>query len=383
VTAGFYAPLPPAPTGVADYAAALAADLRGRGRVEIAPARCDVALYHLGNNAQHAAIYRRAIERPGVVVLHDAVLNHFHLGQLDEAAYTEEFVYNYGEWNRGLGRELWRSRAAAGSDRRYFDFPMLRRAAERALAVVVHNPAAAEMVRRHATGVRVVEIPHLFVPPELPSPSEALRFRQRLGVPPGAFLFGVFGYLRETKRLLEVLDAFAAVTREVPQAMLLVAGDFVSSDLERAAAPLLEAPFVRRLPYLPGADFWLASSAVDACINLRYPAAGESSGIAIRLMGIGKPVLVTDSKECERFPEDAVVRVAPGLGERQSLCAHIVLLTSMSDVARAIGLRGAGHIQTRHRVDLAGSLYWNLLCEYCASSPPAPLLSAPSRASRP
>jgi glycosyltransferase involved in cell wall biosynthesis len=382
VTVGFHAPLPPARTGVADYAAALLADLRERGRVEIAPARCDVALYHLGNNALHAAIYRRAIDRPGVVVLHDAVLNHFYLGQLEEAAYTEEFVYNYGGWSRGLGRELWRQRATSGADPRYFEFPMLRRAVESALAVVVHNPAAAEMVRRHAPGARIVEIPHLFVPPELPSVAQALRFRERLGVPAGAFLFGVFGYLRETKRLLRVLDAFAVVARELPHAMLLVAGDFASSDLERSAAPLLSAPNIRRLPYLPGVDFWLAASAVDACINLRYPAAGETSGIAIRLMGIGKPVLVTDSPECERFPEGAVIRVAPNLGESQSLCAHIILLTSMSDVARAIGLRGAGHIQARHRVDLAGSLYWDLLCECCASSPPAPLPSAPNRGSR-
>ena len=132
VTVGFHAPLPPARTGVADYAAALLADLRSRGRVEIAPSRCDVALYHLGNNALHASIYRQALERPGVVVLHDAVLNHFLLGQLGEAAYADEFAYNYGEWNRDLARELWRDRAAAGSDPRYFDFPMLRRAAERA-----------------------------------------------------------------------------------------------------------------------------------------------------------------------------------------------------------------------------------------------------------
>jgi glycosyltransferase involved in cell wall biosynthesis len=383
VTAGFYAPLPPARTGVADYAAALLADLRRRGRVEIAPARCDVALYHLGNNTQHAAIYRQALERPGVVVLHDAVLHHFYLGQLDEAAYTEEFVYNYGEWNRALARELWRSRAASGSDPRYFDYPMLRRVTERALAVVVHNPAAAEMVRRHAPAAHIVEIPHLFVPPELPPDSETLRFRERLGVPPGAFLFGVFGYLRETKRLLQVLDAFASVARELPQAMLLVAGDFVSSDLERSAERLLTAPYVRRIPYLPGAEFWLAASAVDACINLRYPAAGETSGITMRLMGIGKPVLVTESAECERFPEGAVVRIEPGLNERQSLSAHIVLLTSMSDVAHSIGQLAAVHIRSRHGLDLAGSLYWDLLCECCASSPPAPPRSAANRDSRP
>ena len=96
MTAGFFSPLPPARTGVADYAGALLAELRRHGRVEVAPARSDAALYHLGNNGLHAEVYRRAMERPGVVVLHDAVLNHFYLGQLNEAQYVDEFVYNYG-----------------------------------------------------------------------------------------------------------------------------------------------------------------------------------------------------------------------------------------------------------------------------------------------
>jgi glycosyltransferase involved in cell wall biosynthesis len=365
VTAGFFAPLAPARTGVADYASALLRELRHHGQVAVAPSHSDVALYHLGNNALHASIYARALAQPGVVVLHDAVLHHFFLGQLAEPAYVEEFVYNYGEWNRALARELWRGRAASGADTRYFEFPMLRRAAERALAVVVHNPAAAEAVRRHAPAACIAEIPHLFAAPALPSAAEVLRFRQRLGVPAGAFLFGVFGYLRESKRLMSVLEAFALAHGELPATALLVAGQFVSSDLERAAAPLLASPGVARLPYLPERDFWLAAGAVDACINLRYPAAGETSGIAIRLMGIGKPVLVTDSLESSRFPEDAVIRIPPGLTEREALRQHIVLLTSMAEVARAIGQRGARHIQAHHRVDLIAKRYWDLLCEFC------------------
>ncbi|MBZ5585010.1 MAG: hypothetical protein LAQ30_22925, partial [Acidobacteriia bacterium] len=115
---GYYAPLPPARSGVADYAAALLTELRRHGQVDLAPATCDVALYHLGNNPLHAGIYRRALQTPGVVVLHDAVLHHFLLGQLDEHAYIEEFVYNYGEWNREMARELWRNRASSGIDGR-------------------------------------------------------------------------------------------------------------------------------------------------------------------------------------------------------------------------------------------------------------------------
>ena len=355
--------MPPARTGVADYAAALLAELRKHGRVEVAPARCDIALYHMGNNALHAEIYRRALETPGVVVLHDAVLHHFLLGQLDERSYIDEFVYNYGEWNRGLAQELWRGRAASGADDRYFHYPLLKRLAERARAVVVHNPAAARAVREHAPNVRLAEIPHLFVTPDLPSEAGRIRYRQRLGIHPSAFLFGVFGYLRESKRLGTVLQVFGQVHRNNPHAALLVAGRFVSTDLERAVEPLLRQPGVFRLPYLPERDFWLAAAAVDACINLRYPPAGETSGIVIRLMGIGKPVLMTDSEECSRFPDDACIRIDAGLAERESLRRHMVLLLSMTEVASAIGERGAGHIRACHRVEEAAKLHWGLLCD--------------------
>jgi glycosyltransferase involved in cell wall biosynthesis len=346
---------------VADYAASLLAGLREYG--DVAVGRGDLPLYQLGNNGLHAAIYRQALERPGVVVLHDAVLHHFLLGQLDEPRYVEEFVYNYGEWNRGVARELWRGRAASGSDSRYFAYPMLRRVVESSRAVVVHNPAAARIVREHVPGARVEEIPHLFAPPGLPGESEVLRYRQRLGIAPELFVFGVFGYLRESKRLMAVLEAFAEARSQDRRIALLVAGDFVSTDLERAAAPLLQAPGIFRLPHLPEREFWMAARAVDACINLRYPAAGETSGIAIRLMGIGKPVVVTESEEVARFPEDAAIRIPPGAGERGSLRDHMVLLTSMCEVARSIGMRGAGYVREHHRVNDVSRRYWQLLCD--------------------
>ena len=365
MTVGFFSPLPPARTGVADYAASLLAALREHGPVEVAPERCDAALYHLGNNALHAGIYRRALEQPGAVVLHDAVLHHFLLGQLSEGEYIEEFVYNYGEWSRALANELWRGRANSGADERYFRYPMLRRVAERARAIVVHNPAAARMVREHAPDARVVEIPHLFAPPPLPSGAEVIRYRQRIGIGLGAFVFGVFGYLRESKRVASVLEAFAAVHAELAGTALVIAGQFVSTDLERAMTPWFRGPGIIRLPYLEEREFWLAACAIDACINLRYPAAGETSGIAVRMMGIRKPVVVTDGEEYARIPEGACVRIAPGPGERESLRQHMVLLTSMSGVAAAIGQRGGRHIAAHHGVKEAAKHYWNVLCESC------------------
>src|SRR6202012_3145027 len=90
VTVGFYSPLPPAPTVVADYAAALLGALRRRGDVRNAPDQCDSALYHLGNNPLHSGIYQRALQQPGVVVLHHAVLHQFFLATMNPGAYFEE-----------------------------------------------------------------------------------------------------------------------------------------------------------------------------------------------------------------------------------------------------------------------------------------------------
>ncbi|MBV9504896.1 MAG: glycosyltransferase [Acidobacteriia bacterium] len=365
MTVGYYSPLPPAPTGVADYAAGLLAQLRRLGEVRVAPRRCDVALYHLGNNSLHADIYKRALEQPGVVVLHDAVLHHFFLGQLDRDEYIEEFVYNYGGWHRELAADLWRSRATSGSDPRYFEFPMLKRIAERSRAIVVHNPAARRMVQRHCPGSPVFEIPHFYQPPEAISEAELFRYRQQLGFETATTVFGTFGFLRETKRLLNVLEVFGALRRELPNIGLLVAGAFVSGDLERAAKPLLAIPGVVCRPFLSARDLSIACASVDAGINLRYPPAGETSGMVIRLMGLGKPVLLTDSEECSRFPEDGCLRVPAGLEERDSLWSHMVLLTSLPEVARAVGQRAAEHIRAHHGLDQIAQRYWDTLCGFC------------------
>jgi glycosyltransferase involved in cell wall biosynthesis len=361
---GFWSPMPPARTGVADYSAALLPALRRHGEVAPDQDRAGAALYHLGNNHLHRDIYARALKHPGVVVLHDAVLQHFFLGTLDESAYIEEFTYNYGAWARDLARELYRARAASGFDSRYFQYPMLRRIAGRSRAVIVHNAAAAESVRRHCPASTVIEIPHLFVAPSRPSLGDALRYRQRLGIPPAAFVFGVFGYLRESKRLTAVLRAVHSVAADAPSVHLLIAGDFVSSDLARAVRPWLDHPNIRRVPYLEEQEFWLAAAATDACINLRYPAAGETSGIAIRFMGIGKPVFLTNGAETSAFPEDACVRIDPGVAEIPGLSDHIRLFTSFPQVAAEIGRRGAGYIAVHHSVDRVAESYWKVLCEH-------------------
>jgi glycosyltransferase involved in cell wall biosynthesis len=361
---GYHAPPPGAPTGVADYASTLLKALRSLAppnfTFECNARHADLNLYHLGNNRLHAGIYARSLVTPGVVILHDAVLHHFLLGELSPAAYSDEFVYNYGEWNRHVGEELWRERSACAVDPRFFRYPMLRRAVENARAVVVHNAGAAAIAREHGAGAIHV-IPHFFEPGEISDAAMKERFRQDLGIAPGVTLFGIFGYLRETKRIVPCIGAFRRLHAVRPQTAVLIAGEVVSGDLRRLLESESAHPAIHRLGHLPEADFPTAAAAIDCCINLRYPAAGETSGIAIRLMGIGKPVIVTDGPETADIPLSACLHVPSGVDEAAGLFDQMALMAGFPDIARRVGAVAESYIRNHHDLQKAARAYLQVI----------------------
>ncbi|HWD97708.1 MAG TPA: glycosyltransferase family 4 protein [Bryobacteraceae bacterium] len=360
--AGHHAPPPGSHTGVADYAQALEQSLSKTDTVRRDAAGADVHLYHLGNNGLHREIYRRALEVPGVAILHDAVLHHFLLGTLSEREYLDEFVWNYGEWRRDLARDLWRGRASAGIDPRYFRYPMLRRIVERSLAIIVHNPGAAEMARSAvAQHPPIAIVPHLYIRPGAADEAAGVAFREKLGIPPAATLFGIFGYLREPKRIPACIAAFRRLHAIRPKTALLLAGEIVSKDLERLLAIEAAHPAIRRVAHLKDRDFSAALSAVDCCINLRYPGAGETSGIAIRAMGAGKPVILTDNAENSAWPTETCLRVESGASEIDELLDNMILVCEFPGLVREIGRAAQRHVQTVHAPDRVAEAYHHVL----------------------
>jgi glycosyltransferase involved in cell wall biosynthesis len=349
VIVGHHAPPPGSHTGVADYAKALERALSRIITIRRDAARADVHLYHIGNNGLHRDIYWRALEVPGVAILHDAVLHHFLLGTLSEREYVDEFVWNYGEWRRDLARDLWRGRASAGVDPRYFRYPMLRRIVERSLAIIVHNPGAAEMARSAgAQHPPIVIIPHLYIRSGAAEEAAGAAFRTKLGIAPGATLFGIFGYLREPKRIPASIAAFRRLHAIRPNTALLLAGETVSGDLERLLAIEAAHSSIRRVEYLNDGDFSAALSAVDCCVNLRYPGAGETSGVGIRAMAAGKPVILTDNAENSAWPTEACLRVEPGVSETNELMDNMTLIREYPELAREIGGAAQRHVRTIH-----------------------------------
>lgn len=347
MTISYFAPLPPARTGVADYAASLLRALEKRTTV-LVNSQGGLPIYHIGNNGLHAGIYREALARPGVAILHDAVLHHLLLGQLDENSYREEFAYNYGEWTRDSATRLWRDRAGSSGDERFFRYPMLRRIVESSRLVLVHNAAAARMVRAHGDATPVELIPHLYDPAgeSVASPSMSRDTR-----------FAILGYLRETKRVHVALQAI----RAVPKARLCLSGEFVSKGYERALHSKMAAPNVIRAGHCANEEFPRRIADSDVVLSLRYPAAGETSGITVRAMGAGRPVVVTDGEENADLPDGTCVKIPAGAPERASLEIVMAWLAGSRADREAMGAAARRHILAHHRVDRVADRIMTLL----------------------
>jgi glycosyltransferase involved in cell wall biosynthesis len=119
---------------------------------------------------------------------------------------------------------------------------------------------------------------------------------------------------------------------------------------------------VYRLGYLKENDFQIASAAIDCCVNLRYPAAGETSGIAVRMMGIGKPVILSDGPQNADIPAAACLRVQPGVAEAAELFNHMVVVSAFPQFAKDLGNKARRHIRESHSLELAAGRYWEILC---------------------
>jgi hypothetical protein len=99
-------------------------------------------------------------------------------------------------------------------------------------------------------------------------------------------------------------------------------------------------------------EFWLVASAVDVVVNLRYPASGETSGIGVRLMGIGKPVLTSDGEG---------LGVAVGLGEEEGLLATMRLLAEGPAGVRDYGLALRERVGRENSLERVAAGYLSVL----------------------
>ncbi|MFP3939649.1 MAG: glycosyltransferase [Thermoanaerobaculia bacterium] len=351
-------------------------------------------LYQMGNNRYHRAVQAMALERPGVLVLHDLVLHHLvseeTLGVRDFDAYRRRLTADHG-W---VGREAARPRAwGAAVEAMLFELPAHRTLLRRQRGVLVHNRWAARRIREEDPEVPVQVVPMgIPLPPPL-DPAAGRRLRRRFGVPEDAPVLGSFGFQTPIKRTAVAVRALT--TPELSRAHLLVVGESPGgtpgrgADLLALARELGVADRVHETGFVPFEEFGAAIAACDLALNLRYPTAGETSASLLRILALGRAAVVSDHAQFAELPGDAVVQVplgsaSPPAGgpagagdEAAALARELAGLLAAPERLAAMGEAAREHVRRNHAPEDAARAVWEACQAFAHAPPPGDRPAAP------
>jgi len=355
VKVAYYSPLPPERSGIADYSALLLPALERRIDVLVArrggrrpPRGADLALYHVGNDPEHHWWIVEAMrKRPGVVVLHDFVLHHLiagmTLGRRQSGGYLDAMQREAGPVGRMLAHGVIDGVLPPVWDNRAHEFPLTGEVLTYATGVIVHSRYAERRVWEQGYTGPVWRIPH----PAWPAPTAI----PAADLPSGRFVVGCFGHLNPAKRLPQLLEAFALLRERVPEALLLLVGAF-SPGLE----PTLPEGAVH-YDYVEEERLWSLLSATDVSVSLRYPTMGETSGVVVRALGLGKPLVVSDVGWFADLPDEAAVKIPVGGEEVEVLADALEGLARDPARREAMGAAARALAEGEHELERVAEAY--------------------------
>lgn len=371
-----WTPLPPEPSGIADYnaqlltlmarspgvtltaivrdeVAATARAPRGVALRALSDYRADdfdIDLYHLGNNPTfHSYMFQPLLHRPGVVVLHDPAIADFVevlLGGRWRRIFELEAAYNLGvsEFDESVAGNIgfW--------DRT--EILMSRRVVESSIITLVHSTWAATYLRERFAATNIVEVP--FAVTIDPTRLHSLSTRR--------LTFGVFGNISFHKRVPEVVEAYLEARRQGLDADLVVAGRRDSVGAEAQIQDLIEhsrfGGDVTLAIDVDQADFRLLQESCDVIVGLRWPTAGETSASLLECFALAKSAIVSNVPQMSQFADDFCAKVSTD-PERE----HDELVTAMlavgADVgaARAAGQRALTYVSKNCRIEHVATTY--------------------------
>jgi len=419
VRLAFVSPLPPAPTGIADYAADVLGLLAGRHEIDAfhdqervdadrLPSSCglhrastllarhaarpyDLVVYQMGNGRSHDRVYDLLPRLPGLLVLHDLVLHHSRAGifldspearayardpssaRLREAAerplraYAEELAYTYPAQAGRLDQAF----LETVGDLLPYAYPLFRIPVEAARLVAVHNDFMADAVRAEVDGAEVVRIPMSAEAVAVPREAVAA-LRARLGLAAGDFVVGSFGLVTREKRVETIARAVARAAAHVPALRLLLVGPVADTDglrrMLQARGVLERAVITDRVPL---EDLPAYMGAADLAVHLRYPTGRETSAALLRVLAQGRPTVISDLEHLADIPGGAVVRADP-TDEEGEVARAVLRLHEKPETRARLGSAAAEFVRREHSPARCRDAYEAAIVRAAATADPPP-----------
>lgn len=321
-----FTPLPPQQSGISDYSVDILSQINSFFEVDVYIDKYETdveidrvhiypftqfekkhneyerIIYQVGNSLFHEYMFPFIKKYPGIVVLHDVNLKEVVTAMCSSEKGYEENLRKYLKEEHNVNEIEQESFMPDGEN-----FEINGFVTNYAKRIIVHSEYAKRRLLEKEVNRDVVVVPLYSL---IDKVNNYERSREECGFGNSEVVFGVFGHVHPNKRVLQILPAFAKVHERFPQSKLYFVGKNVLNEAfnYRIKECGIEDSVVVT-GYTTLEEFETYMSAVDVCMNLRYPYNGESSASFARLLGKGKCTVVNRIGSFAEVPEDVCVMI--------------------------------------------------------------------------
>lgn len=333
----FFSPFRPIKSGISDYSAELLQELKNHFQITIVTNGYKAndpkitkeieqvnfaeiknldefmqnfkhAIYHMSNNVAHEYIYTTLQKFPGIVVMHDFSIAHMiseiTLGKGSYADFKQELLECGFEIKEGEVKNIdknflplkfiWEENA--------MKYDCNEKIVRNSLGIIVHSFYAKNLFSQKEQKPFIEVIPMLADKTKRPSEKKDNKIK-----------IACFGNITFNKRYQSIIEVFQEIYEENQETELILVGEFATIDLKEEITTLINKNSSKNAIKITGhvseEDFYKHLDQSDICVNMRYPTVGETSLSLMKIMGYGKPCLVSDTGWYAELPKNSVVKV--------------------------------------------------------------------------
>lgn len=344
----YFSPLSPDASGIADFAEELLPELKKHMEIDlfcrIPPEKKEISenfkiysiediesrdlresydhlVYQSGNNVRfHGELLEKFKKYPGILEIHDFAMHHYLAESTfvkgDYQGYVEAMAYCHSKRGEMTARKYLAGEARAPWENDALRYSVNKYLVDKATAVITHSDMAKQMIKAVSPDKKIINIP-LHTPDIVENPEGYRKeCRKQLKIEENLLILGSFGYATRAKRIMEIIEALAMYKEQggLPFHYYIV-GQVEDLDIGKRTRQLGIQNQVTVTGFTDLEKFKCYMGACDICFNLRYPTQGESSASLHRILGMGKPAIVSKIGSFEEYPDEIVRKISHGHNE--------------------------------------------------------------------
>jgi len=305
-------------------------------------------IYNIGNNPHfHSYIYACAIKYPGLVIMHDFSIYYLVVGyyQNKENFFSKIYEISGSEGLYHIKKVIKRKEDLLNVKHLSSQLPLNKEILLKSNKIMVHSLYSFNKIKDIVTNLNKVKkinmVEHLDNSFNFISKK---RLYKRFNIPLDKFILASFGFIDHTKLNHLVCKTVKELNKTYDNIFVYVMvgeGHYVDSYLGDS---------IIKTGYVNIEEFNSFIFHCDLAFNLRYPSMGETSASLIRIMGAGKPCIVSDDAWFSELPNNVVYKIKNENAEEEILKLLEKFINNQKDFLK-VGENAKKYIKENHSID--------------------------------